>query len=74
MGEVSVSDGICYSKLYSSYFMNQPLGPDSFLRNKEYPQQVKTLCKIWGSHGGDDVDVGLMGRNALWIVRGYQRF
>jgi hypothetical protein len=26
-------------------------------------------CEIWGSHGGEDVDVGLLGCNAVWTCR-----
>jgi hypothetical protein len=29
-------------------------------------EQYLFLCDIWGSHGGEDVDVGLLGCNAVW--------
>jgi hypothetical protein len=29
----------------------------------------KLLCETWGSHGGEDVDVGLLGCNAVTIFR-----
>jgi hypothetical protein len=27
------------------------------------------MYAIWGSHGGEDTDVSLLGSNAMWIFR-----